>query len=245
MLDLECIKISSIYRFEILSCKEPEVCRHSTPARIKMELLKNLAIYLYYLDSDGGAWTLYCLSRGEGVIDVEHLEPDGFYEASGGIRLFKDRIYCFLDTAAADDLVSYVYFLLSSLAGLWKGDIPEELEAFKTESRFRDKTGVIAKVHNLDQSVLLLRSQAEVIVLDFLDEQGNAPESRGSRYFQQVFIDPDAWVTAAILALTEYFSVARSRLADKEHQEETAASYLSRLMALWHKIIDFYSTAHS
>lgn len=168
--------------------------------------LSQLSAELIYVDDTVGPWTVGALARCQGVIHPDHLTAESFYEVLGGLRLSTDRLFRFLDLSGAADLVSYVRFLLSSLAGLHAGPLPAELAAFANDH----PPPVIACVLRHDASRLQLRLTGENLLLDYLDTRAHAPAGRGSPYFEGLRLDPVSWQAAALEALSEYRQVLDS-----------------------------------
>jgi hypothetical protein len=189
-----------------------------------------LQILLDYESEDYGTWSIYQLSRGEGVIDPASLAPDRFAEASGGIRICSDRIHCFLNVDGAGDLLSYVYFLLGSLGALAKGRVSAELAALAPDPSWMGHTGAVGTVMHLDRSRIVLREEQGALLLDHLDPAEAAPETRDSPYFRGERIAREAWVEAAVLALDEYFGVLAQLVA---RNKPPPGSRIIALEAMW------------
>lgn len=194
-----------------------------------MAPIERLDIHLVYRDPSRWRWTLQSLTMGTGYLDPADMDATAFFNAGGGIRLFADRLFCFLDTEASGDLFSYVDFLMTSVVGLSQGAVSSRLERYRHGP---GEPGVVARLHQEDRSQLVLREAGAVVELDFLDGTGEAPEGRGSLYFKRVAIVRAAWRAAARQALAEYVSVVQSRIRDSAKPP----AVLTEFMAAWNAL---------
>lgn len=176
-----------------------------------MAPIERLDIHLVYRDPSRWRWTLQSLTTGTGYLDPADMDATAFFKAGGGIRLFADRLFCFLDTEASGDLFSYVDFLMTSVVGLSQGATSSRLDRYRHGA---GEAGIVARLHQEDRSQLVLRDTGAVVELDFLDGTGEAPEVRGSPHFKRVAIVRSAWWAAARQALAEYVSVVQQRIRD-------------------------------
>ena len=85
----------------------------------------------------------------------------------------------------------------------------------------------------LDRSVLVLRAHGDSLVLDYLDDLGQAPETRGSPYFRAVPVAPEAWRRAATVALDEYIAVVAHIRAVSGAGDDAR---LTRITRLWERL---------
>lgn len=175
-----------------------------------MAAIGELSIELVYTDETVGSWTLGALARNAGVIHPDHLAPEAFYDVFGGLRVATDRIFRFLDVDAAFDLVAYVRFLIGGVVEVQGQPVPAALEDFRSASAYEP---IIASVLHQDGSRVQLRLVPEGLALDHLDPEGEAPDGRGSPYFDGLLLDPVAWRAAALEALAEYRAVLGDLLA--------------------------------
>lgn len=167
--------------------------------------VSNLSTALYYADDQAGTWSLYDLCRDAGVINPTHLDASGFAGAMGGLRLFENRFFCFLDTQGRSDLFTSAWFLLESVASLARGSIAEELASFHP-----GHDGELSAVlYHEDGSSLRIEGHGDTLRLSFLDENEQAPEVRLSPYFHGLTLSREAWLAQALVALGEYTRVVR------------------------------------
>jgi len=194
-----------------------------------MAPIERLDIQLVYRDPSRWRWTLQSLTTGTGYLDPADMDAAAFLDAAGGIRIFADRLFCFLDTEAAGELSSYVAFLMSSVVGLAAGVTSPVLERYRPGA---GEPGVLARLHQEDRTQLVLRDAADGVELDFLDRAGAAPEVRGSPHFQGMAVVRSAWHEAARQALAEYLSIAHHRIRESARAPEA----LTDLVAAWHAL---------
>jgi hypothetical protein len=197
--------------------------------RISMAIpISNLSMALYYVDDQAGSWSLFDLCRNAGVINPEHLDARGFAGAGGGLRLFEDRIFCFLDTPGRTDLFTNAWFLLESIAGLAEGPMAEALASFQPGH----EGGLVAVLHHEDGTSLHLDDHGEVLLLSFLDHEEQAPDERLSPFFRDLPVDREAWLAQALIALGEYAQLVR-RTAGKEVPPSSGPG---RLLGAWSRL---------
>jgi hypothetical protein len=196
-----------------------------------MAPIEHLDIHLVYRDPSRWRWTLQSLTTGTGYLDPADMDATAFFKAGGGIRLFADRFFCFLDTEASGDLFSYVDFLMTGVVGLSQGVISPRLDRYRHGA---DEAGVVARLHQEDRSQLVLRETGAVVELDFLDGTGEAPQVRGSLHFKHVAIVRSAWWAAARQALVEYVSVVQQRIRDSATPPVVVTEFVDAWNALSH-----------
>jgi len=194
-----------------------------------MAPIERLDIHLVYRDPARWRWTLQSLTTGTGYLDPADMDATAFFKVGGGIRLFADRFYCFLDTEASGDLFSYVDFLMTSVVGLSPGAISSGLDRYRHGA---GEAGVVARLYQEDRSQLVLRETSAVVELDFLDGTGEAPEVRGSVHFKRVAIVRAAWYAAARQVLVEYLSVVQQRIRDSAKPP----TVLTEFVAAWNEL---------
>lgn len=173
--------------------------------------VSDLSTALYYVDDQAGSWSLHDLCRNAGVINPAHLDARGFAGASGGLRLFESRFFCFLDTQGRTDLFTSAWFLLESVASLARGSLAEELASFHPGH----DGGLAAILHHEDSSSLRVEDHGDTLQLSFLDENEQAPDVRLSPYFDGVTISREAWLAQALVALGEYARIVRRTAGTK------------------------------
>lgn len=194
--------------------------------------MNDLTIALFYIGDEADRWSLLDLGRGDGVIDPDDLTPASFGDAQGGISLYLDRIQCFLDSHAAGDLLSYVHFLLGSLAALSERAAGPALERLRPESDFMGLFDVVGALYHLDGSILVLQKQSGSLRLSYLDPRREAPERRLSPYFRAYPLARNAWIQASLDALDEYFQIVERILQDSEESDDDPLG-LADLADLW------------
>jgi hypothetical protein len=183
---------------------------------------------LYYVDEQAGSWSLFDLCRNAGVINPDHLDARGFAEAGGGLRLFEDRIFCFLDTPGRTDLFTNAWFLLESIAGLAEGPMAEALASCHPGH----EGGLVAVLHHEDGTSVRLENQGDTLLLSFLDHEEQALEERLSPLFRHLPVDREAWLAQALIALGEYAQILR-RTAGKEMPSNSGTG---RLLGAWSRL---------
>lgn len=193
-----------------------------------IQTIASLSTALYYVDDQAGSWSLLDLCRNAGVINPDHLDAHGFAAAGGGLRLFKDRIFCFLDTSGRTDLFTNAWFLLESVAGLSRGRMAEELASFRPGH----EDGLVASLHHEDGTSVRLEDGGEALLLSFLDHEEEAPDDRLSPFFRHLPVERGAWVAQALTALGEYAQIVR-RTAGREMLPSTGPG---RLLGAWSRL---------
>ncbi len=196
--------------------------------------MNDLTIALFYIGDEADRWSLLDLGRGDGVIDPDDLAPASFGEAQGGISLYLDRVQCFLDSHAGGDLLSYVHFLLGSLAALSEQASEPALERLRPESDFMGFSEVAGALYHLDGSILVLQKQDGSLRLSYLDPRLEAPEQRLSPYFRAYPLARGAWIQASLEALDEYFQIVERILQVSEESDDDPLG-LADLADLWQR----------
>lgn len=190
--------------------------------------ISNLSMALYYVDDQAGSWSLFDLCRNAGVINPDHLDASGFAAAGGGLRLFEDRIFCFLDTPGRTDLFTSAWFLLESIAGLAEGPMAEALAPFHPGH----EGGLVAVLSHEDGTSVRLEDDGEALLVSFLDHEEQAADERLSPFFRHLPVGREAWLAQALIALGEYARIVR-RTAGKEMP---ASSGPGRLLGAWSRL---------
>jgi hypothetical protein len=184
-----------------------------------MTTASSLKIFVLYRAARGREATFHDIDKHLDAMDEVDYSPRGFMEMGGGISIVLDNYLTLFRSTDFKMALDVVYFLAQSVSWL-NGQHYDVTPAYAGQ----------AVQHTLSGDMIRLeKAGADNIAISYERVNTRIPlTTRGSMFFNDVQVSKQAWLAAAVIALTEYQRML-DWVAEEGNAEDNATAFLTEL----------------
>lgn len=171
-------------------------------------IIKDLEIQLIHIGQNGlrSAYGDVLLNPFSILVEDVLEEEANPIAPTAGLKMFCDKIFCFLNVEGAEDVDSYISFLATSLLALM--DAPGQYADYLPIDAIFEYSSVIGKVYEGgDGAIVLCRKEQGVLSLNYVNNVDVVIQDRKHKFFKSLAISENVWIDAAKTAIDEYVQV--------------------------------------
>lgn len=161
--------------------------------------INNIRIYLLYTSGYGRVASFYNLNNDTATMEIEDYNAEYFWNVGGGLRVVLNEYYTIFYSTSFNYVLDCIYFLMDSIyfvSGRYS-NCRYFLDTNELDQRVLFRTA-------LNEYVTVINSSAELFSLSYVQGEYAMSSSRGDFYFNDLLLNRQLWIDAALVAIREF-----------------------------------------